>query len=421
MSKEREELLAKRGVAVHRDVISVPLAATTSATENLGDHFEGGLVDGRTHSLIERARHYNGVAFSQHLSESSVDRIEHADAIEIDHPVLFGGILFDHFGHFMSESLGRLYAYDLVRDLDPYVLYYAPWGVPRYFERDNFVGQTLRGFGIPEDRVLVLDSIARLRTVVVPDQKYGFGFLHRPDADFVEFVRGFRAPDAVPAGYESAPRIYVSRTGLGIRASMIGERAFERYLEHEGWTVFHPEDFTLAEQLAVYRRAERLIFAEGSALLGCVLLPELAADVAVVCRRRDPIRSIRVATDCLQGYGKAILWIDAVQQQFQFGLDTWDALAAVDWKAVARVLLDHGFVDHEFEMCDESPTPPLEPLGEFLRSVAGEPRFVEFMAQLGECHEAWVGPSHVTDPRSGELVCPYGADAELRVGSNSVG
>lgn len=97
--------------------------------------------------------------------------------------------------------------------------------------------------------------------------------------------------------------LYVSISGLRRRGTQIGEEVFERYLANEGYLVFHPEQHTLLEQLSLYARAKKIIFSEGSAILPCILLPDLEAEVAVICRRRDPRRNIRMGTDCLQGYG----------------------------------------------------------------------------------------------------------------------
>jgi hypothetical protein len=197
--------------------------------------------------------------------------------------------------------------------------------------------------------------------------------------------------------------VYVARLPASGRGAQIGERAFADALALDGYAVFRPERHSLVEQLTVYSRAEHVVFAEGSAVLGCVLLPDLTAEVAVVARRRDPVRDVRTATDCFRGYGKDVLWIDAVGRQFSFGLESWDALAEIDWSFVSRALSDAGFVTPAFAVeCSDAQL--RNELRAFVRELLDEPRALDFFGACGEIHDAWSGPSHVRDPRTGRAV-----------------
>jgi len=393
--------------STYENVISYPLVQASSENR-LGDYFFGGLADATTRTLIHEAIHYNGVAYSQSLPLSYIEQHPLDDCLEIRQPLLYGGILFNHFGHFVSESICRLYAYPMFRQVDPYVLFYAPWGLPRYLEWRNFANQILSGFGIPIDRLIFIERTAIVREVIIPAQKYGFGFLHRPDQAFIDFVKRFEFEHKVPQGMEQAERIYVSRSDLRRRGAQIGEKVFEEYLAREGYQVFYPQQHTLFEQLALYVQAKRLIFSEGSAILSCILLPDLKAEVAVICRRRDQRREIRVATDCLQGYGKHILWIDAVRGQYQFGLNSWDALADIDWYEVSQLLRKNAFVEMPFVKLTEEDHSVLvrSELRDYLREISGEPRFVDHMMCLKETYPRWTGPSHLLDPRNGLPIWP---------------
>lgn len=416
----RGHLMSGGGISLHDDVIAFPLTQV-GGEDRLGEYFFGGLADGTTRTLIREAIHYNGVAHAQSLPGFYLEKHPVEGCIEISRPVLFAGIMFNHFAHFMVESLYRIWAYRAVRQLDPYLLYYPLWGIPRYLERQHFVNQVLSGFGIPVDRIIFVDRVIRMRDVAVPIQRYGYGFLHRPDDAFVEFARTFQFEHKAPAGFENAERVYVARSGLRKRGAQIGEGIFEQYLRDEGYAVFNPERHSLFEQLTVYARARQLIFSEGGAIQSCILLPDLDADVAVICRRRDPRRNISVATACLQGYGKPVLWIDAVQGQYQFGLETWEALADVDWEEVSRQLNVGGFVGRRFRAPPETEhvSRTRVELGEYLREISGDPRFVDYMTKLKEVHPLSAGPSHLIDPRDGSPVWPATEmpTAEARIAS----
>jgi len=71
---------------------------------------------------------------------------------------------------------------------------------------------------------------------------------------------------------------------------MSGESEIDAWFERSGYRVFHPEQHTIREQLAVYASAEKLVFSEGSAIHGVQLLGRNLGHVIVISRR--PGRSL---------------------------------------------------------------------------------------------------------------------------------
>lgn len=88
----------------------------------------------------------------------------------------------------------------------------------------------------------------------------------------------------VPAPEGDIPFAYVSRARLP-HGRFAGEAVLDAALAAASVTVFHPETATLTEQLAFYRRARHLVFAEGSALHALQLLGHVGARVTVLVRR----------------------------------------------------------------------------------------------------------------------------------------
>lgn len=396
------DVLLTKEISIHENIISYPLTEAINKNHP-GIHYDGGLADPATQTLIHEAIHRHGAAYAQSLPMTSIEKYSSDDCLEIRSPVLYGGILFNHFGHFILESLCRLYAYPMVRKLDPFVLFYSQWGMPRYLEKNNFINQILTGLGIPVDRLIFVDKVAKIREVIIPIQKYGFGFTRRPDELFVKFVRSFRLKYKAPRGFEKAEKIYVSRSNLQSKGKQIGEKIFEAYLANEGYRIFYPEQHTFIEQLTVYACAKRVIFSEGSALFSCMFIPDMNAEIAVVCRRREPHQSMRGATDCLQGFGKNILWIDTVRAQYQFGLDSWDALADIDWYEASRLLCEHGFVDNVFQALTDDDHLALvrSELRTYLQEISGNPKFVDHMMSFKETYPLWIEPCDLVDHHDG--------------------
>ncbi|WP_345434499.1 glycosyltransferase family 61 protein [Geodermatophilus obscurus] len=366
-------------ISVHHDVISIPLAPGRDRD------LRGGLVDSGTLRLVDPAVLRSGSEWRQEDPVDERSALNRELQSERRVPVVYGGVLFSHFGHLMLESLGRLWAYEHLRHLDPYIAFHEGFGRVDWSDQRTVAHQVLRGVGIPLDRVLLLSRPVRLAQALVPTQLYGYGFSSNPDQTFVEHMRRFTFPRTVPDGFAGVKRVYVSRSGLPDGFGRpIGETLFEDYLRGQGYAIFHPQRYSLHEQLTVYSAADELIFCDGAALHGCVLLPDLAARVAVVSRRHDPRWDGSGIVDQFRGYGQDATWIDAVRYQYQFGLESWDARSFVDWYDVSTTLVEHGFTDTAFDAFRAVDTTKLvaTELHDYVRAIRDDPRFTHYLMQL---------------------------------------
>jgi hypothetical protein len=379
-STDKVGAFEREGLTYHKNVLSFPLI------EGKVKDYAGGLIDNKTHSLIPESIYLNyRKTLSQELPEVNTSVLLNSNLPVITHPVLFGGMFWNNFGHFLLESLARLWAYDYVKELDPYILFYLHWIPPNYLEKKNYAYQALAGFNIPHNRILFTNKPVIINDILIPAQKYGYEYCKNPDADFMKFIQSFRYPHILPKGFESTDNVYVSRSKIPDGSGKpIGEKLFDDYLVSNGYTIFHPEFYTLYEQLTIYNRAKKIIFCDGGALHGCILLPDLKAEVAIIARRRDADYDCRDITDQFTGYHKEVHWIDAVKEQYQFGLDSWDAVSFVDWLEVSVQLQARGFVNNVFESFNKVDKHNLirNELSRHIRSVSNKPAVTEFLMKL---------------------------------------
>lgn len=244
-------------IEIHQEVIAYPL-------QELNYHnYVGGLIDSKTNKLIKIAIFRNNKNEPcQHLSISNPQKKLSKDFPTIHNICLYGGILYNHFGHFLVESLGRLWAYEYVKELSPYICFYSSWGVPDYLNKDNYLNQVFTGFRIPIDKLIFLNDLVELKKIVIPQQK--FDYCRNPDYIFSDFIKNFSFDESVPEGFENADKIYVSRANLPFASSdncihgrAIGENYFEQYLLSNGYQIFYPELYRLFQQLTVYNNAKK--------------------------------------------------------------------------------------------------------------------------------------------------------------------
>ncbi|WP_019904539.1 glycosyltransferase 61 family protein [Methylobacterium sp. 77] len=302
----RLELLAQR--QTFRDVVVMP-------TESIhkDSMFTGGPV-WPYYPLQVRARYSKGLV---PLPRDRRPRCSDPPTTTIATATWCGPII-HHFGHAVADFGTRLAASGAADPTQPLLFSLNTRSKRR---PPSYFWDLLDHFGIDRSRVILLREPALVRELHVFPQGERRGSLRTSGRylDLLDRITG-RTVDA-----DRYPLVYVSRSRLrgdnpSPQSNLIGEIGGERYLEEAlagiGAKIVHPESLALQEQLDVYRRADRLVFAEGSALHGLQLLGRLDADIVVINRRRFK----RVAAGALRPRSRSLTYIDAVRGEI-YGLD----------------------------------------------------------------------------------------------------
>jgi len=265
---------------------------------------------------------------------------------------LWGGVLLNHFGHFLTETTGRLWALDAVAGALDGIVFISKREAPgesgevgmqdwhrRFFD--------LLGIALP---VRILTVPTRIGVLEVPGQGFGIGEIASGTEPFRAF---FRARFARGIAAEGPADLYVSRSGLAaLRGGVIGETRIEEALAAIGYHVFHPQKHPLEVQIAHYKAARRIVALDGSALhlLAMVGGPEQA--VAVI-KRRDSGASDSIVRHLASFTGRAPLVIDAIRRDWvrsdRRRADR-HSVGEIDFAALGRALAAGGFAPPDFAM-----------------------------------------------------------------------
>ena len=178
-----------------------------------------------------------------------------------------------HFGHSMTEVLGRTWGWRTAQEQDPDV---RPLLTLQHDRTDTellpFEVALLDAAGIDPSTVHVFDRPCR------PERLYSATSLFSlPDYVHPEMAQVWRQVGdhlAARAGEGERPRrIFCSRPASLKRACRnAGE--VEALFERHGFTVVRPEEHSLADQVAMFRAAESVAGFTGSALFTMALCPE---------------------------------------------------------------------------------------------------------------------------------------------------
>ena len=218
---------------------------------------------------------------------------------------MWGAILLNHFGHFLTESTPRLWAIPEVKDkVQGIVFMHKRNDLVTDFHR-TFLG--LMGADLP---IHVISAPTRVERLLVPGQGFGLGRISFGTERFRAFFKDSFARDVTPEGPE---RLYVSRSALGPRrGGVIGETLLEERLAAQGYEIFHPQHHSLQAQIARYRAARRIIALDGSALHLAAFACSPDQDIAMI-RRRSSSMSNAIAIHIKSFSGRDPLTIDAIR------------------------------------------------------------------------------------------------------------
>ena len=349
------------------------------------NRFLGGLYDDQGRFLPDAVHRRSSTGEIQFPDEQGFP-LTQADIPVIEQPCLYGGVLFNHFGHFLAESLGRLWPCDQAPCTDLPIYVHPIWGLLDLETSGRFGRASLELLGVEPQRIRFITRPMRFERLLIPEQLYGFHLFERPDQRFVAFLR--RGEARMRSSLAIAPptprRLYVSRSLWHPEKGLVaGETEFEQFLAARGWSVFHPEEFDFRQQLLHYAKAQQLIFSDGSAYHTLVLLPALRAQIAVILRRLPGWNQDRIEAQ-FNGLGQNMVTLQHVERVLSFGLPIWAGVSIVDYEHVAHDLIELGFLDQAFTQWPSIKDKAIDrELAKYVAAIADDERFLAFLREAG--------------------------------------
>lgn len=255
--------------------------------------------------------------------------------------VLYGGVAREHFGHFLTESLGRIwYAYFRPADrLDRLCFLRSPIGPP---SAEGL--QALELFsGLPP--VQIIDEPTQVDEAVIPIQNSAseLGMLCPRHAAVM--LRANFAPQIDCSGERS---VYVSRSritppaGRPFSGTVLQERFLEALLSAAGYEIFHPQEHDVAHQVKTYRSASRILINEGSAVHLVALSAAPTACVAVLARRTALVSAFETYLEAFLGLSPMAR---VLRNGFNLAVNDWgERWQAIDYPKLSAQLVRRGML-----------------------------------------------------------------------------
>lgn len=211
-------------------------------------------------------RNFNFVAGHKYKSEDGKIRrryiykgydVAEGELCECNETVIFGGIMFDHPGHLIFESIAeRLWWVVENPDCNYRIAIVVTWGNGR------FVSEFLELLKIPSKRVIFVDKPTRFTEIIVPDQSIIPLMTDIPYDYTKEYINFFDyiKKHLVPGNYK---KIYLTKSKTN-KGNIWGEDFLIEFFKKRGFEIINPEDYSILQKAAIVYGADEMATLDGT-------------------------------------------------------------------------------------------------------------------------------------------------------------
>jgi len=195
---------------------------------------------------------------------------------------IYLGACFNHYGHFITESLGRIWP--LIQEgIDSYDhIVVLPWTtIPLYALK------VFQQMGL-SDRLLIPETPIIFETLDVPDTLITLG--DQVHSSITCLSQIYADVDKIRGIEEQV--LFISRANVGLSGfdrALIGEEAIENMLENSGARIFRPEEHELEEQIRILKSHRTVVGFGGSGLHTLLLSGGKKSIFGYTARKLPPI------------------------------------------------------------------------------------------------------------------------------------
>lgn len=186
---------------------------------------------------------------------------EWQDEAYIDEDVVYFGMFFNHWGHFLIDLMGRLWYYTQGKGKGLKLAYLGdeePIG--------NFL-QIFRLLGLKQEDLIHVTKPTRFRKVIVPEfcckscEWYSAEYRGIFDAMIQKVSQEGYEPEAL----KGLEKIYFARTAFGkAKATEFGEENIVAWMKANGFTPVAPEKLSVKDQIYIWNHAKEIACLDGS-------------------------------------------------------------------------------------------------------------------------------------------------------------
>ena len=263
--------------------IVLPLRARKDV-KTLNNAFEGGVCDKDGNFVAGITRNLKNP--STNLSCSRTYRPP--QHVPVRHEtVIFGGILYAHFGHLITDSLTRLWWLAGHPDTSYKFCFLDTPSLAGGFKLYN----VLEAAGITRDRMEIITEPTQFDKIIVPQEAL---YLHTNYRDGVGEIYQYIS-SRVTAGTHK--KIYLSTAMLGESHTSINESYYENFFRRRRYEIVYPEQLPFTEQVSLMAGAEEVVCTGGTLVHLCSFCKP-GTRIIVLNRCREKVNMVPLLQGC---------------------------------------------------------------------------------------------------------------------------
>lgn len=188
-------------------------------------------------------------------------RYEWTEEVHLDCDVVYFGMFFNHWGHFLVDLIGRLW-YFAKNKGQKLKLAYLGTEEPK----GNFL-EFFSLLGIDQDDLIHITSPTRFNNVIVPEFscKSCVWYSNEYRSIFDSMIETVEQEGYVPENLPNLDKVYFTRLAFGkARQTEIGEEKLSKWLAINGFSLIPPERLSIRDQIYVWNHAGHIACLDGS-------------------------------------------------------------------------------------------------------------------------------------------------------------
>lgn len=209
------------------------------ATNNL-PNIQGGIYDGKTFKLV--------ATMDRAPQEQNYTLNSDFETKFIDESVIFGGMTWPHFGHFILEGLSRLW-YIVKNPMDTRKIIYICGEAEIFKFKKQIIYDFFKMLGVDENRLIIIEKPMKFAHISVPNVLFKTDEMYF----YKEYPLVYRAfangANSIHNGKKYFDKIYISHTKWTHRSEMcfLNEDIYEKFFIQKGFKILYPEEFSVSE------------------------------------------------------------------------------------------------------------------------------------------------------------------------------
>lgn len=165
-------------------------------------------------------------------------------------PVVYGGCIGDHYGHFITECLNTLWYFSRECSPETLVLFHSDLTVEEIFSRPWMV-DLLRYAGVRKEQIIIPRVPLRFDSITIPGQAFSEdGFVY---TGYAKYLKSLSLKAVQESSFDFKGMVYLSRVSPLYNSRLpCNEEDLCAEFSGRGVKVVRPEDLSVADQIKIF-------------------------------------------------------------------------------------------------------------------------------------------------------------------------